>query len=359
MPAPAYDRTVGVDPLDPVPAPAWGDDSGDDRGAAPTVGGLGAPADPGGGSGPDPRPTAARRVSVSGWSPTWSTAGGPSAWPPGLPSSAAGSASPPPAAQRAGRRRGIWGTLLAGAAAVLHYGGLLLKLGAFKGTLITMVISVVFYSIFFGPTFAIAFVLLILVHEMGHYVVARRMGEDVSAPMFIPGLGALISMRSQPRTVAREAMVAMAGPLVGTVASLALLGLALALRSEFVAALAYIGCLLNLFNLIPASPLDGGRVTAAVSKWANLVGLAILVGYAVFAFTVARAASPILLIIVVVAAYSTLGRFRQARRQPEYLSVPTRTRWLVGSAYLALVLAAALGLAVSHASLTHLVTAVG
>lgn len=298
-------------------------------------------------------PAVALTAGPGGWPGTWSTAGGPPVW----PTVAAGVPAPTSAAAT-GRRRGIWGSILAGLLAAVKYGGLLLKLGAFKGTLITMAISVVFYSIFFGPAFALAFVLLLLVHEMGHYVVARRLGEDVSAPMFIPGLGALINMRRQPRTVAREATVAIAGPVIGTLASLLCLAAAVVWHSEFLGALAYVGCLLNLFNLIPASPLDGGRVTAAVSKWANLAGLVVLVGYAVFAFTVARAASPVLLIIVVVAAYSTFGRFRQARRQPGYLAVPPRTRWLVGGAYLVLVLAAASGLAVSHANLTHLIAAV-
>ncbi len=319
--------------------------------------GPGAPAE--GRPGPEPR--------------TWATASGPAAgaalvtppsswsapWSSDWRTEWAPPAAPAAPARAGGRRRGFWGSLLAGLVAVLKYGGLLLKLGAFKGTLITMAISVFFYSLFFGPVFAVAFVALILVHEMGHFVVARRMGEDVSAPMFIPFLGALINMRRPPRTVAREATVAMAGPLVGTLVSLAILALAVGLHSEFLAALAYIGCLLNLFNLIPASPLDGGRVTAAVSKWANLVGLVILIGYAAWAFTIAHAASPILLIIVVVAGYSTWGRFRQARRQPEYLTVPMRTRFVVGGAYLALVLAAALGLAASHPYLVHLATQVG
>lgn len=333
----AYDREVATDP-DELLRPAG---SAGDGGAVVPPGSL-APS---------------LTVATPGWPTAWSPAATPVGWP-GLAGPPAG-VSPVPGAHPTGRRRGLVGSLVAGLAAAVKYGVLLLKLGAFKGTLITMVISVIFYSFFFGPVFALAFVSLILVHEMGHYLVARRLGEDVSAPMFIPGLGALINLRTQPRTVAREAQVAIAGPAVGTLASWACLGLALALRSEFCAALAYVGCLINLFNLIPASPLDGGRVTAAVSKWVNLVGLIVLVGYAVFAFTGAQAASPILLVIVVVAGYSTVGRFRQARRQPTYLAVAMRTRWLVGGAYLALVLAAALGLEVSHASLTHLITAVG
>ena len=235
-----------------------------------------------------------------------------------------------------GRRRGIVGTIVAGAYAVL-------KLGAFKGTLITMLISVVAYSIFFGPVFAIGFVLLLLVHEMGHYLMAKRLGQSVSAPVFVPFLGALINMRRPPASVQQEATMALAGPTVGTAAAWLCLLVGASEHSEFFAALGYLGCLLNLFNLIPATPLDGGRVTAAISKWANLVGLGILILYALWAFSSGTAVSPVIAIIVLFAIFGTISRFRQARRTPEYLAVPLRLRWAFLGGYLAIVLIAALG----------------
>jgi len=250
---------------------------------------------------------------------------------------------PPNSGQVRARRRGILGTIVAGGFAVFKYGFLLLKLGAFKGTLITMVISVVAYSIFFGPVFAIGFVLLLLVHEMGHYLMAQRLGQSVSAPVFIPFLGALINLRRQPASVQQEATMALAGPTVGTVAAWLCVLVGVAVHSEFWAALGYLGCLLNLFNLIPATPLDGGRVTAAISKWANLVGLGILVLYALWAFSSGTAVSPVIAIIVLFAVFGTISRFRQARRMPEYLAVPTRQRWLFLGSYLVIVLVAGLG----------------
>jgi Zn-dependent protease len=248
------------------------------------------------------------------------------------------------------------GTILVGAYAIFKYGVLLLKLGAFKGTLITMVISVVVYSLFFGPVFAIGFVLLLLVHEMGHYLMARRLGQSVSAPVFVPFLGALINMRRQPASVQQEAIMALAGPTVGTAAAWLCVLVGIAQHSEFWAALGYLGCLLNLFNLIPATPLDGGRVTAAISKWANLVGLGMLILYAVWAFTSGTAVSPVIAIIVLFAVFGTISRFRQARRMPEYLAVPTRERWLFLGSYLLIVLIAGLGVVKGYPYLQYVHT---
>ncbi len=258
------------------------------------------------------------------------------------------------AATHTRRRGGIWGSIVAGGYAVLKWGGLLLKLGAFKGTLITMVISVVVYSLFFGPAFALGFVVLILLHEMGHYEMAKRLGLPVSAPVFIPLFGALINMRRPPATVQQEATMALAGPAVGTAASwLVLLAGGILLRSQFWAALGYLGCLINLFNLIPASPLDGGRVAAAISKWAQLVGMGVLVLYAVAAFSFGGAVSPIILLILVLAAFGTFSRFRQARRSPEYLVVAPRVRWTFLGLYMGLILIAALGVVTGYPHLTY------
>lgn len=273
----------------------------------------------------------------------------PGSWGPQYPS------APDPGSQRL-RRRGIWGSILAGGYAIFKYGFLLLKLGAFKGTLITMVISVVVYSLFFGPVFAVGFVLLILVHEMGHYLMAKRLGQSVSAPVFVPFLGALINMRRQPASVQQEATMALAGPVVGTAAAWLCVLVGITQHSEFWAALGYLGCLLNLFNLIPATPLDGGRVTAAISKWANLVGLGILVLYAVWAFTSGTAVSPVIAIIVLFAVFGTISRFRQAKRMPEYLAVPLRERWLFLGAYLLIVLIAALGVVKGYPYLQYVHT---
>jgi len=152
------------------------------------------------------------------------------------------------------------------------------KLGKVLTTGGTMLLSMVVYSWVFGWKYAAGFVLLIFVHEMGHYVAARRRGLPVGAPTFIPFVGAWISMKEMPRDVETEAYVGFAGPLAGTAAAMACYFLARETDSRLLLALAYSGCMLNLFNLIPISPLDGGRITAIISPKVWLAGVPLLAG---------------------------------------------------------------------------------
>jgi Zn-dependent protease len=157
---------------------------------------------------------------------------------------------------------------------------LLLKAGKLGKVLLTggtMLISVVAYSWVFGWWYAVGFVGLIFAHEMGHYVAARRRGLNVGAPTFIPFLGAWIQLKDMPHDVETEAYVGVAGPLAGTLASLAVYFLAREQASELLLAVAYSGFFLNLFNLIPISPLDGGRVTAVISPRLWLIGAPMLI----------------------------------------------------------------------------------
>lgn len=152
------------------------------------------------------------------------------------------------------------------------------KLGKVLTTGGTMLLSMLVYSWVFGWKYAAGFVLLIFVHEMGHYVAARRRGLPVGAPTFIPFVGAWISMKEMPRDVETEAYVGFAGPLAGTAVAMACYFLARETDSRLLLALAYSGCMLNLFNLIPISPLDGGRITAIISPKVWLAGVPLLAG---------------------------------------------------------------------------------
>ena len=170
---------------------------------------------------------------------------------------------------------------------------LLLKFGAkLKGLLFllpklklfttsaTMLVSIGAYALIWGWQFGVGFVLLLLVHEMGHVIQLRREGIPASAPMFIPFLGALVAMKELPKDAAAEARVGLAGPVLGSLGALVPLALYGVTGDELFKALAFVGFFLNLFNLLPVLPLDGGRAMAALSPALWLVGFALLVAAA-------------------------------------------------------------------------------
>jgi Zn-dependent protease len=247
-----------------------------------------------------------------------------------------------------GSGRHGFGKRLAGALAAL--GALLAKAKALifllpKLKLLTtfgsMLVSIAAYGLFFGLPFALGLVLLLFLHEIGHVIQLRREGIKASAPMFIPFLGAVISAKSMGKDAAAEARVGLAGPVLGTVASLVPLAIWLLTGSDFWRALAYIGFLLNLFNLLPVVPLDGGRAMAALSPAVWLVGLAGLIALVFFY------PSPILFLILLFGGMESWRRWK-ARATPagrSYYAIPARTRVLVGATYLSLAAALSVGVA--------------
>lgn len=203
----------------------------------------------------------------------------------------------------------------------------------------TMLISVWAYAFQFGWPFAAGLVLLIFVHEMGHYVAARQRGLKVGAPTFIPFVGAWIDMKDKPHDVETEAYVGLAGPLVGTLGALAVYYAGRHYDSHLLLALAYTGFILNLFNLIPLSPLDGGRITAVLSPRIWLLGAPMLA--ALFFWM----PSPLLLLIVFIAWPQLIRAWRYDPKAPEnaaYYSISGEQRlfytvyYLVLSGFLAL-----------------------
>lgn len=173
------------------------------------------------------------------------------------------------------------GPLGAALAAGLKWGGLLLKFGLpVLKTGGTMLVSIWAYAHAWGWKFAVGFVLCIFVHEMGHVFVAWRKGLPVSAPLFIPGFGAMILLKENPRSAWDEALIGIGGPIGGTLAGLASLALYGATGSKLFLGIAGAAFFLNLFNLIPILPLDGGRITGAISPRIWWVGtIALVAGY--------------------------------------------------------------------------------
>jgi Zn-dependent protease len=153
------------------------------------------------------------------------------------------------------RRQGL-GRLLA---PIFVAGTILLKLvGSLK--FLGIFLALGGYALIWGWRFGVGFVLLILVHELGHYVEARRQGLRPQLPVFVPFLGAYVALKNQPFDPWGNALVSAAGPLAGGVAALACLVYGQAIDSGLLKALAYAGFFLNLFNLIPIGFLDGGHI---------------------------------------------------------------------------------------------------
>lgn len=206
------------------------------------------------------------------------------------------------------------------------------KLGKLALTGGSMLLSVVAYAWIFGWWYAAGFVGLIFVHEMGHYVAARRRGLDVGAPTFIPFVGAWVSLKDMPHDAETEAYIGMAGPLIGSLGALLCYFAARETGSTLLLALAYSGFFLNLFNLIPLSPFDGGRITAVLSPRLWLLGAPMLVGLFLWR------PSPLLILMAILAAPQVMQAIRGFRspEQQAYYAVDAETRLTYGLLYLGL-----------------------
>jgi Zn-dependent protease len=257
--------------------------------------------------------------------------------------------SPPPD-QAFGTPRRSWireklGAVGAGLVALIaKFKAILLLLPKIKilATAGSALVSVAAYSLLWGWQFAVGFVVLIFIHEMGHVVALRRHGIKASAPMFVPFMGAVIWARSLGDDALTEARVGLAGPYFGAAAAAAVAIVGLATHSGLLEALGYIGFLLNLFNLLPVVPLDGGRAMAAMAPWMWFVGFGALVTLEFIT------PNPILLIICVVAGYDLYHRWQKRRSptaaQTAYYRVSPRNRIIVGAAYLGLIALLAVGM---------------
>ena len=247
------------------------------------------------------------------------TPGDGTSWlPPQAPSRPATPQQHSPTAPREQRRRveGVAGGIVAGIVAFLKWGLVLVKFGTFGPTLITMVIAIWFYTLFFGPAFAVGIVALILVHELGHFIVARWMGLPARLPIFVGPLGAFTNLRRAPADAGKSGIIALAGPALGTIAALACFLLASTAPEGYarylLLALAFFGCFLNLVNLVPVGFLDGAKVADAIPKWMNVAGLLVVAAVVLFF------GNPIGLIFLVLGIFHTIGRFRNSgqRTQP-------------------------------------------
>jgi Zn-dependent protease len=258
--------------------------------------------------------------------------------------------APPLQPERKPLRSRLGGAIAAIAVVLAKFKSVLLLLPKLKilSTSGTMLVSVAAYALIWGWKFAFGFVALLFIHEMGHVIQLRREGIKASAPLFIPFMGAFVGMKQLPQNAAAEARVGLAGPVLGSIGCLIPLVLFEATGNDFWKALAFTGFFLNLFNLLPVLPLDGGRAMAALSPWMWFAGFGLLVA-ATFAFP-----SPIMLLILLFGGMETLRRWR-ARKTPQseaYHRVTRGQRAAVAVVYLGLAVALAIGMDATHLART-------
>jgi Zn-dependent protease len=251
--------------------------------------------------------------------------------------------SPDPAPARSRLRRVL--APLAGVGAFLaKYGLLLVKL---KSLVLvgSMAVSIAAYATIWGWKFAVGFVLLIFVHEMGHVVVLRARGIRAGWPVFLPFLGAFVSMKSMPQSVYQEAESALAGPIAGTAAALGLGYVAHLDGSGLLRSLAFTGLLLNLFNLLPALPLDGGRVAGALHPVIWLLGLVGLLGVELYR------PSPVIPILLILGGVELYRRWRgrDSEASKVYFGLQPGQRVKIGAAYVGLILVIVVGMHMTYA----------
>jgi Zn-dependent protease len=250
--------------------------------------------------------------------------------------------------------KGVLGTLTAIGLLLLNFGAklkfLLIPIAKFFPMILktggTMLLTIGVYTSLWGWKFAVGFVLLILVHECGHLVVAKKFGLNVGAPVFIPFMGAFIALKDAPKNAWMEAWVGIGGPLLGTLGALLCHAAGDTLNIPLLIALAWTGYWLNLFNLTPIGTLDGGRIVTALSPWLWIPGLAIM-GY--MAFT---RSNFIIWMVLFFSIPRIISLFRKRTDEEQrYFEVTPAQRWQMGAMYFGLIGALTFAMDVSHRQL--------
>jgi Zn-dependent protease len=196
----------------------------------------------------------------------------------------------------------------------------------------TMLLMIWIYTRIWGWQFAVGFVLLLLVHECGHLLVAKKFGLKVGAPVFIPFMGAFIALKEAPRNAWMEACVGIGGPMLGSLGALVCNALGEIFDAPIFIALAWFGYFLNLFNLTPVGMLDGGRIVTALSRWLWLPGFAVLIW---FGWKFPNFVVWLMVLLSLPRIYSLFRKRSEEERR--YYEVTPAQRWTMSILYFGLI----------------------
>jgi Zn-dependent protease len=198
----------------------------------------------------------------------------------------------------------------------------------------TMLLMIWIYTAMWGWKFGVGFVLLLLVHETGHLIVAKKFGLKVGAPVFIPFMGAFIALKDAPPNAWIEACVGIGGPMLGTLGALVCNSLGEVFDAPVFIALAWFGYFLNLFNLTPVGMLDGGRIVTALSRWLWLPGFAALLWFGW------KFPNFVVWLMVFLSLPRVISLFRRrTEEERRYYEVTPTQRWTMSILYFGLILA--------------------
>lgn len=175
------------------------------------------------------------------------------------------------------------------------------------------------------------FVVIILIHEIGHAVAIRAKGLRAGVMVFIPFIGGAVTLKDQPRSAYDDAQIGLAGPIAGTFACLVALQVYKWTDLRIWLMIAAAGFMVNLINLLPIGMLDGGRISAAVTKWMWVIGGGILI------YKVIKQPNPLMLLVVFLVAFQVYASILREKDDKAFYDVTLGQRVAVGVAYFALV----------------------
>jgi Zn-dependent protease len=195
----------------------------------------------------------------------------------------------------------------------------------------SMLITIAAYATKFRIGLVVGFVVITLIHEIGHAVVIRAKGLRAGFMVFIPFIGGAVTLKDQPRSAYDDAQIGLAGPIAGTVASLVSLQIFKWTANPLYVLIAFTGFILNLLNLLPLGPLDGGRISAAITKWMWLLGGGALVYKAV------KQPNPLMILILVLSAFQVYASIVREKEDKAFYDVTFGQRAAVAFFYFGLV----------------------
>ncbi len=257
---------------------------------------------------------------------------------------------PPPAPAAPKKKTGIGGAIGAGLIALLKFGAIILKAAL---PLWAFIVSFIIMVGIFGWGLGIGVIVLIAIHELGHYVTSWMYGIPAKLPVFLGPFGA-VTMRTRVGTPVHAAVIAIAGPIAGFLIAALALGASVANSNGsftgILAATASFGFTITLLNLIPFSPLDGGRVAEVISRKFAIAGLAIFVAVIVGMYVVGSAPNPIVFIILIAGIFS----LKSTGKQAAFHIADRATQYAVIGTYVLLIVACIVGTGLAYHQLSML-----